>query len=102
MVRCYLIDKSFCISYCGPVEVVLDPAEEGTEGYEENCPDEDNPQLVQDSSGGSVQLLGHGHPRPVRDSNRAHEAQSPAQQPVVVLKRPTVALVTIEDHYEGK
>ena len=29
------------------------------------------------------------------------EIQSPAKQPVVVLKKPTVALVTIEYHYEG-
>ena len=37
---------------------------------------------------------------PVEDSDGAHVAQGPAQQPVVVLVLPCVPLVTVENHHE--
>ena len=89
------------ISYRGEVEVLLDSAERGPEGDEESGPDDDRPELVQHGPGGGVHLLGHGDPGPVEDSNGAHVAQGPAQQPVVVLVLPSVALVTVENHHEG-
>ena len=89
------------IPYRRPVEVVLHTTEEGSVGCQERDPDEDDPQLVEDGSGGGVQLLCHCDPGPVEDGDGAHVSQGPDQQPVVVLIGPLVALVTSEDHHEG-
>ena len=50
------------ISYRREIEVLLNPAERGTEGNEESCPDDDRPELVQHGPRGGVHLLGHSDP----------------------------------------
>ena len=47
------------MSYSCEVEVVLDSAEVGAPGNEEDCPDEDHSHLVQHSSGGRSQFFGN-------------------------------------------
>ena len=68
-------------NYRSPMEVVLNSAKVFTPRYEENSPDEDDTDLIQNSSCGGFEHLGDTDTRIVEDGDGEHVADGPPQQP---------------------